>query len=183
MGYIFSAALSICFLTLGAYLMYGTNSTFPNSSALFASQVIKLYTDSIGSWSYLIIAIAGFSIMFGTCVAVLDGYARSASECIKLVQNQEDKNKTYYDIVIWVLVIGSLGIILLFGNKLKQLVDLATTISFMIAPMVALANYRLVSYPYLDEESLPPTWLRYLAIGGIVYLISFGVLFIYIRLS
>jgi len=183
MGYIFSAALSICFLTLGAYLMHGTNSSFPNSSALFANQVIKLYTGSIGSWSYLIIAIAGFSIMFGTCVAVLDGYARSASECIRLVQNQEDKSKTHYDIIIWILVIGSLGIILLFGNKLKQLVDLATTISFMIAPMVALANYRLVSYPYLNEESVPPTWLRYLAIGGIVYLISFGVLFIYIRLS
>ena len=183
MGYIFSAALSICFLTLGAYLMYGTNSSFPNSSALFASQVIKLYTGSIGSWSYLIIAIAGFSIMFGTCVAVLDGYARSASECIRLVQNQEDKSKTHYDIIIWILVIGSLGIILLFGNKLKQLVDLATTISFMIAPMVALANYRLVSYPYLNEESVPPTWLRYLAILGIVYLISFGLLFIYIRLS
>ena len=183
LGYIFSATLSICFLTLGAYLMYGTNSTFPNSSVLFASQVIKLYTGSIGSWSYLIIAIAGFSIMFGTCVAVLDGYARSASECIKLVQNQDNKKKTYYDIIIWVLVIGSLGIILLFGSKLKQLVDLATTISFMIAPMVALANYKLVSFPYLNEESVPPTWLRYLAIGGIVYLISFGLLFIYIRLS
>ena len=183
LGYIFSATLSICFLTLGAYLMYGTNSTFPNSSALFANQVIKLYTGSIGSWSYLIIAIAGFSIMFGTCVAVLDGYARSASECIRLVQNQDDKKKTYYDIIIWILVIGSLGIILLFGSKLKQLVDLATTISFMIAPMVALANYKLVSFPYLNEESVPPTWLRYLAIGGIVYLISFGLLFIYIRLS
>ena len=183
MGYIFSAALSICFLTLGAYLMYGTNTSFPNSSALFANQVIKLYTGSIGSWSYLIIAIAGFSIMFGTCVAVLDGYARSASECIRLVQNQDNKKKTYYDIIIWVLVIGSLGIILLFGSKLKQLVDLATTISFMIAPMVALANYKLVSFPYLNEESVPPTWLRYLAIGGIVYLISFGLLFIYIRLN
>ena len=182
MGYVFSALLSICFLTLGAYLMFGTDSTFQNSSALFANQVIKLYTGSIGSWSYLIIAIAGFSIMFGTCVAVLDGYARSASECIRLVQNQDDTNKTYYDIIIWILVIGSLGIILLFGSKLKQLVDLATTISFMIAPMVALANYRLVSFPYLNKESVPPKWLRYLAIGGIVYLISFGLLFIYIRL-
>ena len=182
MGYLFSAFLSICFLTLGAYLMFGTDSTFQNSSALFANQVIKLYTGSIGSWSYLIIAIAGFSIMFGTCVAVLDGYARSASECIRLVQNQDAKNKTYYDIIIWVLVIGSLGIILLFGSKLKQLVDLATTISFMIAPMVALANYRLVSFPYLNKESVPPKWLRYLAIGGIVYLISFGLLFIYIKL-
>jgi len=182
MGYIFSACLSLCFLTLGTYLMYGTDSIFPNSSALFANQVIKLYTESIGSWSYLIISIAGFSIMFGTCVAVFDGYARSASECIRLVQNQNDSNKAHYDILIWILVIGSLGIILLFGSKLKQLVDLATTISFMIAPMVALANYKLVSYPFLEKNAIPPTWLRNLAIGGIIYLISFGLLFIYVRL-
>ena len=182
MGYIFSASLSLCFLTLGAYLMYGTNSTFPNSSALFASQVIKLYTESIGSWSYLIISVSGFSIMFGTCVAVFDGYARSASECIRLVQNQNNSNKIHYDILIWILVIGSLGIILLFGSKLKQLVDLATTISFMIAPMVALANYKLVSYPYIEKNAIPPTWLRNLAIGGIIYLIGFGLLFIYVRL-
>ena len=182
MGYIFSASLSLCFLTLGAYLMYGTDSIFPNSSALFANQVIKLYTESIGSWSYLIISIAGFSIMFGTCVAVFDGYARSASECIRLVQNQKDSNKTHYDILIWILVFGSLGIILLFGSKLKQLVDLATTISFMIAPMVALANYRLVSYPFLEKNAVPPAWLRKLAIGGIIYLIGFGLLFIYVRL-
>jgi len=182
MGYIFSACLSLCFLTLGTYLMYGTDSIFPNSSALFANQVIKLYTESIGSWSYLIISIAGFSIMFGTCVAVFDGYARSASECIRLVQNQKDSNKAHYDILIWILVIGSLGIILLFGSKLKQLVDLATTISFMIAPMVALANYKLVSYPFLEKNAIPPTWLRNLAIGGIIYLISFGLLFIYVRL-
>jgi len=182
MGYIFSASLSLCFLTLGAYLMYGTDSIFPNSSALFANQVIKLYTESIGSWSYLIISIAGFSIMFGTCVAVFDGYARSASECIRLVQNQKDSNKTHYDILIWILVFGSLGIILLFGSKLKQLVDLATTISFMIAPMVALANYKLVSYPFLEKNAVPPAWLRKLAIGGIIYLIGFGLLFIYVRL-
>ena len=182
MGYIFSAFLSLCFLTLGAYLMYGTDSIFPNSSALFANQVIKLYTESIGSWSYLIISIAGFSIMFGTCVAVFDGYSRSASECIRLVQNQKDSNKTHYDILIWILVFGSLGIILLFGSKLKQLVDLATTISFMIAPMVALANYKLVSYPFLEKNAVPPAWLRNLAIGGIIYLFGFGLLFIYVRL-
>ena len=183
LGYVFSAVLSLCFVTLGAYLMYGTDSTFSNSSSLFASQVIKLYTKSIGSWSYLIISIAGFSIMFGTCVAVFDGYARSASECIRLIKNKESQNKRHYDILLWILITGSLAIIILFGNKLKQLVDLATTISFMIAPGVAIANYKLVLGPYLAKEQVPPKWLRVLSICGIVYLISFGLLFIYIKLN
>ena len=183
LGYIFSAVLSLCFVTLGAYLMYGTDSTFSNSSSIFASQVIKLYTESIGPWSYLIISIAGFSIMFGTCVAVFDGYARSASECMRLIKNQESQNKRHYDILLWILITGSLAIIILFGNKLKQLVDLATTISFMIAPGVAIANYKLVLAPYLTKEQAPPKWLKILSICGIIYLISFGLLFIYIKLN
>ena len=183
LGYVFSALLSLCFVTLGAYLMYGTESTFSNSSSLFANQVIKLYTESIGSWSYLIISIAGFSIMFGTCVAVFDGYARSASECMRLIKNQESQNKRHYDILLWILITGSLAIIILFGNKLKQLVDLATTISFMIAPGVAIANYKLVLAPYLTKEQAPPKWLKILSICGIIYLISFGLLFIYIKLN
>ena len=77
---------------------------------------------------------------------------------------------------------GSLVILIMFGNKLKQLVDLATTISFMIAPLVALANFKLVTVPFLDKDRVPPRWLQNLAIGGIIYLIGFGLLFIYIRI-
>ena len=64
--------------------------------------------------------------------------------------------------------------------RLKQLIDLATTISFMIAPLVAIANYTLVTKNF-DKNMQPERWLRYLAILGIIYLISFGLLFIYIK--
>ena len=179
-GYLSSAFLSLCFLTLGAYLMYGTENDFSNNSAIFANQVITLYTQSIGSWSYLIISISGFSIMFGTCIAVLDGYARSAKECLRLTFQRENKIP-YYTIIIWAIILGSLIIISLFGSSIKSLVDLATTISFMIAPFVAFANYKLVSTPYVGKENSPKIWLKYLAIGGMIYLIGFGMLFLYAR--
>ena len=181
LGYFVSAILSICFLTLGAYLMYESNSIFSNNSALFANQVIQLYTQSIGSWSYLIISISSFSIMFGTCIAVFDGYARSASESIRLVQNNNNKSIKSYNIIIWILIIGSILIIYFFGTKLKQLVDLATTISFLIAPLVAIANYILVTKNF-NKDMQPKQWLRILAISGIIYLIGFSLLFIYIKL-
>ena len=180
LGYISSAILSICFITLGAYLMYGSGSEFSNNSALFANQVIQLYTASIGSWSYYIIAISSFSIMFGTCIAVFDGYARSASESIRLVQQNGIKNNKVYKIIIGLLVFGSTLIIYLFGSKLKQLVDLATTISFLIAPFVAIANYTLVTKNF-DKKARPKRWLQILAITGIVYLIGFCLIFIYFK--
>ena len=180
LGYISSAILSICFITLGAYLMYGSDSEFSNNSALFANQVIQLYTASIGSWSYYIIAISSFSIMFGTCIAVFDGYARSASESIRLVQQKGIEDNKVYKIIIGLLVFGSTLIIYLFGSKLKQLVDLATTISFLIAPFVAIANYTLVTKNF-DKKARPKRWLQILAIIGIVYLIGFCLLFIYFK--
>ena len=180
-GYVSSAVLSICFLTLGAYLMYDTNNIFSDSSSIFANQVITLYTNSIGSWSYLLISISGFCIMFGTCIAVLDGYARSAKECFRLILNRENIN-LYYNIIVWLIVSGSLTIIFLFGSSIKSLVDLATTISFMIAPFIAFANYKLVSKSYIGEENAPKLWLKSLAIFGIAYLIGFGGLFLYVRI-
>ncbi|MBE76115.1 MAG: iron transporter [Candidatus Marinimicrobia bacterium] len=182
MGYIISAALAVCFLTLGSYLMYGTGTSFSNNSSIFANQVIKLYTDSIGNWSYWVISISGFSIMFGTCIAVFDGYARSVSECIRLVDQNKKNNRLYYDIIIWILATGTFGIIYLFGSRLKELVDLATTISFIIAPFVAIANYKLVSNLYLKPNDIPPDWLKYLAITGIVFLSGFSILFLYVRI-
>ncbi len=180
LGYITSAILSICFITLGAYLMYESGSEFSNNSALFANQVIQLYTASIGYWSYYIIAISSFSIMFGTCIAVFDGYARSASESIRLVQQKEIEDNKVYKIVIGLLVFGSTIIIYLFGSKLKQLVDLATTISFLIAPFVAIANYTLVTKNF-NKKARPKRWLQILAIAGIIYLIGFCLIFIYFK--
>ena len=180
-GYVSSAVLSICFLTLGAYLMYDTNNIFSDSSSIFANQVITLYTESIGSWSYLLISISGFSIMFGTCIAVLDGYARSAKECFRLILKKENM-AFYYNIIVWLIISGSLAIIFLFGSSIKSLVDLATTISFMIAPFIAFANYKLVSESYIGEKNIPKLWLKSLALCGIVYLIGFGSLFLYVRI-
>ena len=180
-GYISSAVLSICFLTLGAYLMYDTNNIFSDSSSIFANQVITLYTESIGSWSYLLISISGFSIMFGTCIAVLDGYARSAKECFRLILKKENMT-LYYNIIVWLIVSGSLAIIFLFGSSIKSLVDLATTISFMIAPFIAFANYKLVSESYIGKKNAPKLWLKSLALCGIAYLIGFGSLFLYVRI-
>ena len=124
----------------------------------------------------------GLSMMGGTCIAVLDGYARSAKECFRLTFQRENKIP-YYSIIIWAIILGSLLIISLFGSSIKNLVDLATTISFMIAPFVAFANYKLVTIPYVGIKNTPQTWLKYLAIGGIIYLIGFGVLFLYARIA
>lgn len=187
LGYWISAGLSICFVTLGAFLIYGTGKEMPAGSAGFANEVVQLYTSTIGEWSYLIIAIAAFSIMFGTSLGVFDGYARSLERTTELLffQNSKISNKRVYLISLLITAFGSYLLILRFAEEpsgFKSLVDLATTISFLISPVIAIANFNLVQKKYLGEEGKLSPLMKILSYSGIVFLTGFALYFMYIKL-
>lgn len=191
-GYIVSALLSICFLTLGAFMIYGTGIEMPTAGHLFANSVVNLYTQTIGQWSYFIIAAAGFSIMFGTSIAVFDGYARALERCVELINSKEiDKTshtfkvseiKYAYQASLIVVAIGGFIIVWKFSSNLKALVDTATTISFLISPVIAIVNFKLVSVKYLNQDKCPPLWMKTLSYLGIIFLIGFSIFFLYHKL-
>lgn len=187
-GYWAAAILSVCFVTMGAFLIYGSGVEMPGSSAKFANKVVELYTTTIGQWSYLIIASAAFSIMIGTTLGVFDGYARSIERTTELLFMSEENAKLalndrkVYIISLLVCAIGGFAIIAFFMNHFKALVDLATTISFLIAPLIAIVNFRLVSKKYLKEEHVPPKWMQILSYTGILFLSGFSLFYIYVKL-
>lgn len=185
LGYWISAILSLCFVTLGAFLMYGSGIVLSDGAAAFANQVVSLYTTTIGSWSYFIISVSAFSIMFGTAIAVFDGYARSLERSVELLFFKPEKqafllqNRRFYIICLLVLAGGSFIIIAQFQQNLKGLVDLATSISFVIAPLIAVVNFILVGKRFVPKWAVPPFWLRLLSYVGIVFLIGFSVVYIW----
>lgn len=177
LGYIVSSVLAICFIFLGAYLMYGSGMVFSESGAKFANQVVELYTQTIGSWSRIIIASAAFSIMFGTCIAVFDGYSRALKRTLEILFFNTKEQKPIYNLVLVLTGLGSFFIIYVFHNQpkgFKTLIDLATTISFLIAPVIAIVNFRLVSKKYINSKLTPPKWMKVLSAIGIVFLIVFS---------
>lgn len=183
-GYIVSAVLALCFLTLGAYVLYGTGKELPLGAAEFSSSVVGLFTTFIGDWSYIIIAIAGFSIMFGTCITVFDGYGRSLERSFSLLFQQGESSKSSSRVYIWsilIVAVGSFGIIFFFGKHLKNLVDLATTLSFLIAPVIAIVNYRLVTGDHVKKEDQPKLWLRILSWLGIIFLTGFAIYYVKVQ--
>jgi len=186
-GYWVSALLSICFVTLGAFLIYGTGQTMPGGSAGFANQVIALYTTTIGPWSYIIIASAAFSIMFGTCIGVLDGYARALERTSELLFYDEERakaalnNSNVYVLSLFVVAIGAFILISFFSNHFKLLIDLATTISFLIAPLIAMANFRLVTWDGFPVGARPGLLMRVLSVLGILFLTGFSLFFVFTR--
>ena len=187
-GYITSAVLALCFLTLGAFLLYGTGKSMPDGGAAFASGVIGLYTEAIGSWGFYLMAPAAFSIMFGTCIAVFDGYARALSHAFTVVSSggEREESPKAYRIVLMTVALGGFGLIWYFSSRpegFKGLVDTATTLSFVVAPIIAWANHKLVNGSWVDPEKRPRKWLWWLSATGIVFLAGFTVFYIYTLIS
>jgi len=186
LAYVITTILALFFVTLGAYIFFGSGEILPNDNSQFAHKVVTLYTETIGDWSYLIISSAAFSVMFGTIIAVFDGYSRSLSRTVELLFKQNNSKskfqfKKMYLIFIFVLVVGAIFVIFQFEDKLKELVDFATTVSFLIAPVIAIFNFKLVSGKYLDKQSQPAIWLKILSFIGIIFLSGFAVFFIITR--
>ena len=124
---------------------FGSGEELSNNNSLFANDVVTLFTESIGNWSYIIIAAAAFSVMFGTIIAVFDGYSRSLERVTQLLRTKNIPNKNKfqktYISLIFLLALGSLIVVFQFGDKLKELIDFATAVSFLIAPIIAIFNF------------------------------------------
>lgn len=186
-GYLITVVLAICFLTLGAYVFYGSGTALSPNGAVFSNQLVSAFTMNIGDWSYVIIAAAAFSTMFGTSLTLIDGYARSMDRVIMLLRDQDTTkfNRKTYNIWLLLTLLGGLTIVVLgilvkdtAGNAVlnfKQLIDMATALSFIIAPVAAFLNYKIIFSLDIAKSFAPPKRLKVLAIAGLIFLSLFTI--------
>ena len=178
-GYGISVVLAVGFLTMGALLLNKTAAELPDGSAAFASGIVGLYAASIGDWSAPVMGAAAFSAMFSTCITVLDGYARSLDRAwAAAIDTPRNIAKHRWAVVL--VAGGALGIVLFFRGQLKVLVDLATTLSFLVAPVIAWWNLRLVTSERMPADARPPRWLQVWAWLGLAFLTAFGAVYVWI---
>ena len=177
-GYWVTTILALCFLTLGANVMYGTGIALSGNATVFSHQVVTLFTTALGDWSYLIIATAAFSTMFSTTITVVDGFGRAMGETARLLFFPKAGIRTTYTWMMITVAVVSFSFILLLSANLKDLVDLATVLSFLIAPVIAIINYRVITSKQIRPEYQPGRQLIWLARSGIVFLTVFALIYI-----
>lgn len=179
LGYIGTALLAVGFMSLGALVMFGTGTTFSASPGEFARQLIQLYSSTLGDWSYPLILIAAFTTMFSTTLTVTDGFPRVLKKSFELLSPTLNRfnNWLYW---FWMLVVigGSLIVIAFLGSSLKGMVDLATTLSFITAPVLGIINYKVVTAGNMPPEAVPRGWLKALSWFGMVALTVMSLLFL-----
>jgi Mn2+/Fe2+ NRAMP family transporter len=173
-GYIGTAFLAFSFLALGALVMYGSGETLSPKGAVFASQLINLYTSTLGDWARPVIAIAAFTTMFSTTLTCLDAFPRVMRQVTTNIvpQYKDTQHKNLYWIWMLITIVGTF-VLLSNISSMGQMISIATILSFLTAPVLAFINYKLVTSTQVPSEHQPPAWLLYLSWGGFAFLLGF----------
>lgn len=183
-GYFGTAILALLFLSLGAMVMYGSGASFSKSGSGFALQLIELYTSTLGEWSRPVILLAAFTTMFSTTLTCLDAIPRVLKQTTQLLffpGNQDhDKSQMWlYWAFMLVVSIVALSLLTILKSGFTFMVDLATTLSFITAPVLSLMNYKVVTSPFMPVEAMPGRWLRIYSWTGILFASLFAIVFLF----
>lgn len=175
-GYLGTLFLGVCFVLLGALVMYNSGETFSNKGGVFASQLIDLYTKNLGKFSHVFIGIAAFTTMFSTTITTLDASPRVMTKTTSLLF--EKKTKFNYWFWILFLAIGTFIILNFFMKDMGLLIKIATILSFLTAPFYAILNYILITGKHTPKEHQPTSSLKVLSWLGIIFLVGFSLWFL-----
>jgi Mn2+/Fe2+ NRAMP family transporter len=185
LGFIGATLLAAAFLLLGAVLMYASGLTFADSAVGFSAQLVNLYAGTLGEWSRPLIAVAALSVMFSTTLAVTDAYPRVLSALFAAARyGAEDPrakrphDRPSYVLALAVMVTGALLILYFAGARFRQLIDFATTVSFLSAPVLAWITFRVVTDAHMPEAARPGPALRALAWTGLIFLTGFSLIWL-----
>ncbi len=170
-GYLITVLLGVCFVSLGALVMFDSGLEFSNKGNEFAGQLIELYTTNLGEYWYGIIAIAALTTMISTTITTLDASPRAMSKTLQLLFQQ--KNKDFYMLWITILALGTCLIFLFLLSEMGLLVQIATVLSFITAPFYAILNYRLITSKHMPVKDHPSQKIKILSLLGIIFLTSF----------
>jgi Mn2+/Fe2+ NRAMP family transporter len=186
LGYAGTALLAVCFLVLGAAVLNREGVEPAQRPAAFASQLIFLYADALGAWSRPLIGAAALATMLSTTLTVVDGFPRALSvlvdrfggpEAADHPDRRSDRTRSYW-IALGALCLGALAILAYLAETMRTLIDLATTLSFLSAPILSLLNHRAVTSDAVPAEDRPRRWLVAASWIGIALQAGFALYFL-----
>lgn len=195
-GYIATLVLALAFVLMGTGLMFDSGISFENNAALFAAQVVNLYATTLGEWCRPLVGGTAFLVMLSTTVTVIDAFPRVLAALLEQLraafthQESDTANPTpgegtrmAYRISFAILAAGSLSILAWGMSNFTALVDMATTLSFVTAPVLSFFNHRAVFGLGMPADLRPGRTMHIWSIVGIILQSAFAVYFFWIKFA
>lgn len=183
-GYAGTAVLAFAFATLGAGVMFGSGATFSPQGTVFATQLVDLYSETLGRWTRPIVMVAITTTMLSTTITVMDGFPRALERSLvrlraaNMVAQSVPSAGSLYWLWLALLALVTILVLALFLGNLTSMIDFATIVSFLTAPILGYLNLRAVTSPEVAPEHRPSKPMLVLSWAGLVLLSGFGVVYL-----
>ena len=176
-GYLGTGFLAFAFLLLGATVMFGAGQEFSPQGTVFSTQLIELYTTTLGTWTRPVVLVAVLTTMISTSITVVDGFPRALDRCVQVLRMPAGQfpnpnapvGRGYWIAIVGLGVMGTLVLGLFIGN-LATMVDFATIFTFITAPILGYLNLRAVTSEEVPPEHRPGPKMLALSYVGLILL-------------
>ena len=160
--YAMTAFMAVCFCVMGAGVMHAQGIAPVSDAPGFAGQLVGLYREALGPGAAALAAIAALSVMLTTVIAAIDAYCRTLPAAIAVWQGREDATGTRRAYVVSCAVLVGLAIAALFTlmSEFTVFLDFVTSATFLVAPVLALLNYLVVTRCAMPDEARPSRFVR-----------------------
>lgn len=182
-GYGLSLLLALCFLIMGAAILFDTDRQIPANAGAFASQLISIFTSVLGNWIYPLIAVTAIAVMWSTLITLMDAIPRFCGRMYCVISGREIDGSAYYTRFLLAQVLGVSLLLLFLMKNFGAFIDFATGTGFVAAPAVAYYNYRAVCSADVASEFRPNQTLMIWSWISIASMALFAVAFFMLRLS
>ncbi len=179
-GYVGTAVLAFAFVTLGAGVMFASGEAFSSQGTVFSTQLVDLYSRTLGGWTRPIVSAAVVTTMVSTTLTVVDGFPRAIERSLLRLKGQVSVESSVrslgplYWISLAVLATLTVLVLAMFIGNLTTMVDFATIVSFLTAPVLGYLNLRAVTSAEVPSEHRPNRPMLLLSWAGLALLVGFG---------
>ncbi|MEL1250055.1 hypothetical protein [Aurantiacibacter gilvus] len=177
--YIMTAFMAVCFCIMGAGVMHAQDIAPVSDAPGFAAQLVNLYREALGEGAAVLAAIAALSVMLTTVIAAVDGYCRTLPVAIAVWQGREGEEVSKRAYLWSCIVLVGLSVVALFTlmSEFTVFLDFVTSATFVVAPLIALLNYLVVTRCDLPDEARPSMAMKAICLTAIAVMGALAVMY------
>lgn len=177
-----SAAVPFAFLlALSGWMPSGVDSAVWTSIWTLAKSKdtgtrVDLYARTFGDWTRPLVFVTVVTTMVSTALTVIDGFPRAIARTVAVMRSggrpvdvASDTGGVYWSAIGAIAAI-TVVVLLRFVGSLTAMIDFATTVSFMTAPVLGALNLRAMTASHVPAEARPGAGMLALAWAGSVLL-------------
>ncbi|QYJ06497.1 NRAMP family divalent metal transporter [Qipengyuania flava] len=177
--YVMTTVMALCFCIMGAGVMHAQDIAPLSDAPGFAGQLVNLYREALGPSAAALAAIAALSVMLTTVIAAIDAYARTVPAAIQVLRGADQESGTRTQYAGATLVLAALAMVVLFTlmREFTTFLDFVTSATFVVAPLLALLNYLVVTRCEMPEDARPSAAMKALSLTGVAVMGALAVMY------